>query len=208
MTDQSTAERVALSKMEPLWIAQGYTVLREPQLNNLPGFLGNFRPDAIATGKVPGLIIEVINPLSPSTKTKVRQLQTLFAGREDWKLEIVYLGTEPDFIDGTASEEIAATLATVMLLATVDSRAALLLGWACLEAAARTLHPGAENSLPPRSLIDLLVSRGDLGQAAGDDLRKFATMRNRLVHGQLNLKPTRGEIDRLIEIVGSIALPI
>ncbi|WP_137132493.1 hypothetical protein [Rhizobium sp. FY34] len=208
MLDHSAAERAALDKMEPIWSAQGYRVVREPGLEDIPDFLGKYRPDALAVGKQPGLVVEVINPLNPSNNTKIKQLQSLFAGRPDWTLEVLYLASDQTSITPTPNSEIRQTLDTVGQLAEIDPRAGLMLAWASLEAIGRALDPGsAGKTISARALIDLLVSQGYIKQHDGGSLRKFADMRNKLTHGQLELMPTLDDVRELVTLAKSIPLP-
>jgi uncharacterized protein YutE (UPF0331/DUF86 family) len=208
MLDHSAAERAALDKMEPIWSAQGYRVVREPGIADLPNFLGKYRPDALAVGKQPGLVVEVINPLNPSNKTKIKQLQSLLAGRSDWALEVLYLASDQIPITLTPNSEIRRTLDKVEKLTKIDPRAGLMLAWASLEAIGRTLSPvSAAKTISARSLIDLLVSEGHISQHDGEALRKFADMRNKLTHGQLQLMPTLDDVRELVTLAKSIPLP-
>ena len=46
----SDAERITLDRVVPLLRAEGYEVIPEPSPHDLPSFLGEWHPDAIAIG--------------------------------------------------------------------------------------------------------------------------------------------------------------
>lgn len=55
----SDDERITLDRLVPLLRAEGYEVIPDPGPEDLPSFLGEWHPDAIAIGKRPSLIVEV-----------------------------------------------------------------------------------------------------------------------------------------------------
>lgn len=202
---QLVAERIALDEMEPRWVSQGYRLIRDPTRGQLPDFLGSYRPDAIAVGKEPGLIIEVINPRGRSTKTKVSQIRELIAGNPNWKLEVVYSPTDSVAIGAASRTSIEEALAQAEALADTEPRAGLLLAWAGLEAIGRMLHPAlADYSMSTGSLVDLLVSQGNLAMETQRDLRRLGEVRNKIAHGQLDLDPSQQDIRGLLKLARSM----
>lgn len=194
-------ERLVLEEMEPRWAAQGYTVVREPTSDLLPDFLGNFRPDAVATGRSPGIIIEIVDPRNRAAKTRITQLARLFAGREDWKLEVLYTPSEATELSPASRAGIESALTQAEQLAEVEPRAALMLAWAGLEALGRTLHPSlTDRGMSTGTLIDLLISNGNLDHDVQQELRRLGQLRNRIAHGQLDLSPASKEVRRLVEL--------
>lgn len=194
-----------LNAFEPRWRRQGYTLIREPRPEQLPAFLRGLRLDAIAVGASPALAIEIVRPRDRSSETKLRQLRTLFEGRDDWRLEVVYLSPEQTPVETVTPSEIEAGLRSAAELAKIDRRAGFLVGWAALEAAARSLAPTlAEHGLSPGSLADLLVSQGLAEQAEGSSIRELGALRNRLAHGQLTLVPSDSEVGRLLDLAARL----
>lgn len=205
MVHHSPSERAALDQMARLWETQGYKVIVEPNGKDRPEFLGSYVPDAIAIGPNTNLVIEVVNPSQRSVETRIRQIRGLLADKEGWKLEVVYSNSDQTTLSRASEIEIDEALTVIKKLADIDQRAAFLLGWATLEAVARTTNPDiATKGLSPRSLIDLLVSHGHLDQSQGNALRHFADMRNQIAHGQLNLRPTTEDIFHLVSLTKSI----
>ena len=73
------AERIALNRVVPLLASEGYEVIPEPSPNDLPPFLANRQPDAIAIGKHPSLLVEVFRKEGNRELTKIRELPLTFA---------------------------------------------------------------------------------------------------------------------------------
>jgi hypothetical protein len=176
-------------------------LIREPSPEQLPAFLKGFRPDAIAIGATPRLVIEIVQAQGGATETKVRQLQSLFQDDTDWQLEVVYVSQDGVPLKAVTVEDIGDALRQVRAMAAREPRAALLLAWATLEAIGRILEPElASRGLSPRSLVELLVSNGHLPQAETTKLRRLGDARNALAHGQINSLPTAPDIAYLVTI--------
>jgi len=205
MISASTRERAVLDELEPSWRKRGYTIIREPSAEQLPDFLKGFRPDAIAIGATPRLVIEVVQPRSGAAETRVRQLQNLFKGDRDWRLEVVYISQDGTPLQAVSSEDIQNTLRKVHLMANSEPRAGLLMAWATLEAIGRILEPDlASRGLSPRSLVDLLISNGHLPQSENARLRKLGDIRNTLAHGQINTTPAPDDIEYLVTLAENL----
>src|SRR5579863_7864070 len=126
---------------EPVWRRKGYTVVREPSPQQLPSFLQGLRPDAIATGASPSLVIEVASGQGPCKERLLHRLKSALDGHEDWRLEVVYVGSEGTPMAPASVEAAEAALQRVRVLAPSDPKAALLLAWAAIEAIGRLLSP-------------------------------------------------------------------
>jgi hypothetical protein len=194
-------ERAILDEIEPRLRKRGYTLVREPSPDQLPGFLRGFQPDAIAIGPAPSLVIEVLRSGGRSAETRVRQIDSLFEGHEDWRLEVVYATTHGTLLEPVAPDDARAALHQALAVAEGEPRAGLLLAWATLEAITRVLEPKlAARSLPPASLVELLVAQGHLTQAEGARLRALGTVRNALAHGQIDASPAPADVRYLIDL--------
>lgn len=204
----SLGERQALDELEPVWRRQGYTLVREPSEEKLPGFLKGFRPDAIAIGAKPSLVIEVMRSRSLSADTKVRNLKRLFEGHDDWRLEVVYMTPYGLPVQSVSKDEIEAALRQIGGLTRRDPRAALLMAWATLEAAARMQQPDlAERTLSPGSLTDLLISLGHLPYGDSEKLRRIGAVRNLLAHGQINVETSEDDVSYLMDATNALLHP-
>lgn len=211
MTSHSAAlEREALAILEPRLNKNGYSLVRNPDPAELPQFLRNVRPDAIAMGGPPNLVIEVLASSSAGKARidaqRVERLRELLAEHADWRLEVVYApgsGSTPSI---ATPAQIRERLNDVRRLATHEPAGALLLGWAVLEATARRLEPQrAISGLTPGSMIELLVSLGHVPQSTSALLRVSGQLRNAIAHGDLTVAPPAPEdVDQLLDLVDGL----
>lgn len=202
MTQASLTERRILETVEQRWTQLGYTVIREPRRDQLPAFLQGMRPDAIAVGQQPSIVIEILDKRSRASDTKLRQFHTLFQGRDDWRLEVVYASSEGAPVQSINLADIKAAITAAEDLKISEPRAGLLLAWSALEAVTRILEPDlASNGLSTSSVVDLLVSMGHLPQPDAGRLRGIGEIRNLLAHGQLNQNPAVDDLQALISLV-------
>src|SRR3546814_170487 len=208
MTQAALMERGALDQMEPRLRNLGYALVREPSAEQLPSFLRGFRPDAIAIGRKPGLVIEVVGRPNPSADTKLSQLRNLFTGQEDWSLVVVYAASDKVEVEAAPLADVDSALSEADRSAEQEPRSALLLAWTALAALHRARHPElASGGLAASTLLDLLVSPGDLPQVMHGELQQMARMRNALAHGQLDLRPTPDTVRRLVDVARSLRPP-
>jgi len=207
ISSQSILEREALDELERRLAEQGYVLQREPRGAALPDFLRKFEPDAIATGKEPNLLIEVITQRGSGEveTTKVRQLQQLLNGHPDWKLEILYTVPSTPLPALASVEAIRRRFGEVKLLANTDRPAALVLAWSLLEAVARRVLPErATRALTPATTVELLTSLGYIAQSEADSLRAAARARNLIVHGDVGQGVPQAQLDNTLEIIDAL----
>jgi hypothetical protein len=205
MTSLGRRERAALDQYEPRWVARGYTLVRSPRPEQLPGFLGDHQPDAIAIGKEPGLIIEVLGTRSRPDQGRAQRLHDVLKDRKDWRLEILYAPAAGPVLRSVTAHEIRQTVDRLRNRADADRRGALLVGWAALEAATRILEPDqAAEGLSSGSLVELLVGMGYLEQSKLADLWRLGEMRDAIVHGQIDLEPGPEDIRCLLDLVDEV----
>jgi hypothetical protein len=202
-----TPEREVLDELERRLTGQGYVVHREPRGEALPTFLRSFQPDAIATGKDPNLLIEVITRrgAGAAETTKARQLQQLLDGHADWRLEVVYATSSTPLPAVAPLEAIRRRFAEVEGLAAVDPPAALVAAWSVLEAVARRMLPDrAVKALTPATTVELLTSLGHLSQAEADTLRAAIRTRNLVVHGDIGAPVSGAQLAVVLAIVNAL----
>lgn len=199
------AERIALDDVEPRLKRRGYTLIREPSRDQLPDFLSGFKPDAIALGPSPSLIIEVKQRRSKGSDHQIRKIQELLRGHDDWRLDVVYVTSFGVPLEQVDRVSIDKTVEDVRRLALSDNRAALLLGWAVLEAVARSIEPSlADRSMSTSSIAELLVSMGHISQEDGSRIRVLGHMRNKIAHGQIDTTPSGEEVEFLADRAASL----
>lgn len=194
-------EDEVLDRLEPRWMNEGYRLIRQPKVEQLPAFLRGFAPDAIAVGPKLSLVIEIMRSRSQSTDTKVKQIQSLFTGHPDWRLEVIYAAPEGVPLAPATDDEVRVALEEARRVSEMAPRPALLLAWSVFEAIGRRLEPDlAARSLAPGSLIDVIISKGRLPQQQAVFLRDMAKARNAVAHGLLDVKPTQADVRRLLEL--------
>ncbi|HEY8573246.1 hypothetical protein [Phenylobacterium sp.] len=209
MISAEESERAALDQYEPRWEAEGYRVIRHPGADVIPEFLGRFQPDAIAVGREPKLLIEVIRKGAPHAEEKVRRLKALIGDRTDWQLEVLYSGEEERGVAPADADDISRLLVTVRHLAVNEPRAALLMAWAGLEALARRLEPQrAVRPQTPGRVVELLAGAGYIAPSEAHLLRAAADVRNKLIHGDLSVHPTPADIEEVEKIAGALLTQI
>lgn len=207
ISSRSTLENEALDELERRLADQGYVLQRSPRGADLPDFLGKFEPDAIATGRAPNLLVEVITQRGAGDveATKVRQLQQLLDGHPDWKLEVVYMASGAPLPAPASVEAIRRRFSEVRRLADTDRPAALVVAWSLLEAVARRVLPErATKALTPATTIELLTSLGYIVQSEADSLRTAARARNLIVHGDVGQDAPRAQLETVLEIIDAL----
>jgi uncharacterized protein YutE (UPF0331/DUF86 family) len=201
-TDRTELEilRAAL----PTFEAEGYQVFLDPHSDIKPSFLGEIVPDAIAIGPNDNLVIEIVRASKEDNK-KVKALSELVKQQKGWKLRVL----RADSLTSVAMltvENRGAILKRVeearLLASDGHFEAALLICWAAMEATARYLEPN-NYSRPqtPGRIIETLAGSGTLLPSEASDMRKLADKRNKIIHGQLDVKVEKKEVDRFCDIL-------
>lgn len=190
---------------------QGYDVIVEPSASLLPGSLLRWRPDAIAIGRHPKLIVEIASD-NPAAARRIAEMQQALKAEPDWKLHLVL-----NRASGTPTlvriddAEIVEFLDRAVEVAIIDSRAALMMTWAALEALSRNRMPD-EFARPqsPGRIVERLASEGIVAPSDANFLRHMAQKRNSFVHGDLRQTLAPDEVTRFIsflrELIVSSAL--
>ena len=183
--------------------ADGYTVIVEPSASLLPDVLRGYRVDAVAIGKQPKLLIEIVREKS-GVSDRLKQMRQLLEGITDWQLRVVVVGDQDrDPISKVSIQDIRAALNSIEVIAKSDTRAALLMCWASFEAFARTLNPSnfARPQTPGR-IVEEFASGALIPPSDAAFLREMVTKRNQLIHGALNTQVEQGEVLRFAKLTG------
>jgi len=206
-------ERAVLDTMVPELEADGFRVVIHPKPDTLPTFLQGFQPDMVAYKDNKNLAIEITAgaPSAPTSKLKERIMRQRFAGHPDWELRVVY--APPNNSDVGIPVVSKQTISEHLdhLDGSIDSMgltAALLIGWAVFEAAARALLPSSlTRPQPSARLIETLASEGYVTPDEADMLRRLSRTRNEVAHGRLDLTPSRHDVELLIAVARSMLEP-
>jgi len=202
MSEQQQIEADLVALAAEQFKDDGYTVVREPSPSSLPAALREFHPDAIAIGKRPFVIIEVVREGARDTDRIIR-MQRAAKTAGDWNLHLILDRAErKQALEQVPVQTIASTLANARKLIEVDTRAALLLGWASFEALARIMEPSrfAKPQTPGR-IVETLASDGVVTPTEAAKLRRLADARNAVVHGDLRMQPSITDLATFFQVL-------
>lgn len=189
--------------------ADGFEVLLSPTNGLVPSFLGDLRPDAIATKGNQGIIVEVV--MRPNSEpSKIKKIREALLDQKDWQLRILLLNAVDPQSDLPLQtiDRLKQSLDEIEKLKSNGFEGpSLLVGWATFEATARTLVSGRfVKPQSPKRIVDQLAEEGFLTPDEADQLRKLADKRNRFIHGDLDVVVSLPELDFFIDILKVLAL--
>lgn len=199
-------ERLFVEKLRSRYEEVGYDFQPYPDPDHLPEFMGNYRPDAIASKGNEKIAIEVKSQRSPSADLTIRRIRQIFEGHKDWQLRVIFITDDPQeavSIPSSTPEIIQRRLTEVReLLKLGYARAAILLAWSLLEAVARIVEPSSgKRPYSPGTIVQTLAMSGHIAPELERQLRQLINLRNRLVHGDLEAEPSIDEVEMLLSAV-------
>lgn len=201
-------EIAVLERVRASLTAEGYNVLVHPSALQLPEFLAELRPDAIATRDDGNLVIEVMSRSSASEQ-KLRRFTSAIANKEGWSLRTIWTSghSVPSALKPPSKSAVAETLSRIdALIGASEYGAALLLSWAVLEGVSRRiLGNTVGRPQTPRRLIEQLAQAGHLKTSEAKRLRESADLRNRLIHGELSVSLSPSVIIEFRTILGRLS---
>lgn len=200
-------EAAILEAVLPRLKAEGYDVFRNPPRHLLPEFMSGYRPDAIAIGNGKKIAIEIVGSQSPSA-AKREKLQERFTPDSGWELKIVLAQSVPSTqaIESVSDTSIERSLETVSQLTEAGlTQPALLIAWASFEALGRRLLPASfVRPQTPGRLVDVLAGDGELTPGEADIVRQLIASRNRLIHGDLDMRIDKADIAQFVTILRTL----
>jgi uncharacterized protein YutE (UPF0331/DUF86 family) len=196
MSENTEAD--VLQALLPRLEEEGYAVYLHPSRPLVPPFLKEYAPDAIALRADKNLAIEIVLRQTPANKERVQRVAKLFEGQDKWELR-VYWGspTEPqNALQIQTPEAIKGRIAELRDLADKGHlEPALLLAWATFEALARaTLAREFGRPQSPGRIVEILAREGHITPTEADRLRQLSDKRNKLIHGELEVRVSKEEI--------------
>jgi hypothetical protein len=199
-----TTEREMLERVVPKLQAEGYEVYLHPNRPLLPPFLAGYVPDAVALGRGKNIAVEVLKK-SPEATRRLKRIQALFEGQDKWELRVVWVApaSAKEPLQVQTSEIIKQRIREVRALAAQDHLGpSLLLAWATFEALARAVVSGGfERPQSPGRLVQVLAQDGYLTPTEADQLRRLAEKRNKLIHGELQARVSKAEVERFARVL-------
>ncbi|MBX5180313.1 hypothetical protein HJB77_29370 [Rhizobium lentis] len=193
-------ERQALEKLKSQYEEQGFVFSAHPKRDDVPAFLGSYRPDAIARKPGVNVIIEVRQRANPAAERSLNEIRRLVEGQPGWQFVITYGGSDPQatlVIPAASAEAIRERLDEARLLAQQGHRrVAFALGWFLLEAALHRLQ-SEEGKRPraPGTVVETLAMLGYLTPETERQLRPLIGQRNRIVHGDIEVEPSDEDME-------------
>lgn len=184
---------------------QGYDVVVEPSPSFLPLGLQKWRPDAVALGKEPKLIVEIASE-SARAATRIADLQEALRSEPGWKLHLVLdRASDTPPVAHATDQQIGEVLDNALRVAEVDARAGLLMGWAAFEALSRANRPGDfVRPQSPGRLIEQLASQGEVLPSDAHFLRSMANLRNAFIHGDFTQSASNADLERFLALLNSL----
>jgi uncharacterized protein YutE (UPF0331/DUF86 family) len=190
---------------------KGYDVLIHPRSENVPQFLGPFRPDLIVTSANDNAVIE-IRSSKDLTSGSLTPLAAKVESEPGWRLELVIVNPfavheVPPHGILVAQERIDHILQQAQLLSREKSyEPAALMAWAAAEAILRRMAldsgVGVERKTTG-SVLKLLYALGLIDADQYDNFSRAMEFRNAFAHGfEASLQPEN--IDRVIHDVESL----
>jgi uncharacterized protein YutE (UPF0331/DUF86 family) len=206
MTEVHSREARVLDALQQRYEARGFSFFKYPSRDLIPEFLGDYTPDAIALGPNGNIVIEVKSSPRAAAGLPAAQIAERFRNQSGWKFELVLadeVKQEDVRVAPPSKELILEVLAEIRELAgTGHRRAALVLAWGALEAAARICQPGLEDKPKiPTSLVELLEREGLVSHSAARRLRSLINVRNGIAHGDFSRRVDQKGVLFLVECV-------
>jgi uncharacterized protein YutE (UPF0331/DUF86 family) len=197
---RNEADQKFLDGLRARFEDEGYTFIAFPDQAELPAFLGAYVPDALARKSTHNIAIEIKGRRTASTEHSLRDVRRLFDGHPDWQLQVFYVGADPSqsaTIPVADPARIRRGIDEVQALVRQGHpRSAFVTAWSLLEAAFRTLE-GETASQPakPGTVVQALAMRGYIGPDLDQRMRDLIALRNRVVHGDLSIEPTKSDVE-------------
>jgi hypothetical protein len=186
--------------------SEGYDVFVQPSAPLVPEFLGNYVPDALATGNGKKIVLEVARSLESD---KLKDIAARFAKQREWELKILLVTptSSGKTVPVQSRQAIDGAIEEIERLQKVSAlRAAFLLAWATFEAEGRASIAGKfDRPQTPGRLVQVLSQEGLLTPTEADRMRTLSEQRNQLVHGDLGTEIKSEDLLWLVAILRKMA---
>jgi uncharacterized protein YutE (UPF0331/DUF86 family) len=202
-------EADVLQAILPRLEEEGYAVYLHPNRPLVPSFLKEYVPDAIAIRADKSLAIEIVLRQTAENRERIQRIASMFQGQDRWELR-VYWGSPTDSQQSLQVQTPEAIKARIAELRDLGRRGhlepALLLGWATLEALARaTMTREFGRPQSPGRIVEILAREGHITPTEADSLRQLSDKRNKLIHGELQVRVSNEEVGAFANILDMLA---
>ena len=195
---------------------QGLRFIVQPQAGDLPDFLKEYRPDAVAISGEGGVVLEVKQIGGEPTNKQLQHMVAEIAKHKGWRLDLLL--ADRSFSDQgyllPSREEVRLELEKLrndsLAVDSIGSPAVhLLFGWSLFEAAARRILVDADvelsrNVMNPKELIEHLIIEDFVSDMDGETAVKLMRQRNLVAHGFLKQPITVSETNKLFDLIEKI----
>jgi uncharacterized protein YutE (UPF0331/DUF86 family) len=198
LSNRPVAEQIALSSLKEKFEDLGFEFILEPHRRALPEFMGSYTPDAIALKSGENVAFEIKHNRTVSSEKQIQRIQGLFVDQPDWRLNVLLLRTDAA-LPRPAKADIERRLDEARSMANAGYMpAAFITAWSLLEAVSRlATDESAQRPKRPATVIQELAQLGHISPETERSLRPLVLLRNRLVHGDFSVEPTRDQFDEI-----------
>lgn len=191
----------------------GYRVIIQPSLNEIPCFLSNYQPDILAEGDNESVIIEVISHSNLSRKSQISRIAEIVETQPGWRFELVMTNPKGNTLISSESrlptvEELSKRLTKAKrLVNSADYEAAIAIAWSAAEGLLRLIGEDEKIVLDRQSssyVIKKIYSLGLLDNASYEELFKLNKIRNSVIHGLVEPNLQSSVILNFVEMVRKI----
>jgi hypothetical protein len=183
----------SVSKIAEKYRQEGYTVLVDPEPEDIPFDLGTYLPNLIVKkNEVEGYIIEFNGSTRQTSIDRLKKIAEIVSENTGWRFLLI---TEEDALLKDNAKEVnllsweqifRRRTQSERLISLGENEGAFLLLWGILEALLRRRAEEATipiERFPTRSLIKHMYSQGELSIEEYDRAMLLLSVRNRFIHG-------------------------
>jgi hypothetical protein len=184
-------EKERISSLASEYLRNGYDVIIDPSVHELPPFLASFTPDIVARSSHGNVVVEV-KSTRDFDADDIKRLADAVAAHPGWKFEVV-LANPPVAPDVPPQEELVGSAQVERLLQNAEllakqgqHDAASLLAWSAVEAIlrrhARVVAPEVERQSSAR-VLKHFYGLGFVHEEIYERLSELMRYRNAVAHG-------------------------
>lgn len=208
MTDVTTRESDLLGLLKEQYEEKGYAFYEYPEDRLLPSELRGFRPDGLAIKGDQRILLELKSRGMTESKPSTVELARILEAMPNWSLRLIVADQlapdlakplTPDFPSLLNAKETADRLSQAGFV-----KPAFISLWSLLEAIARYRSeqiggPFPGSRLMPRTVISFLDDQELVPATKARELRELISLRNRIVHGDLDSDVSQEQLDLLVD---------